>query len=227
ECLNKGKFRNTSEKSTFERLQETFCVKSIDDLFKLVAGEKIINCDGTPTSIEEFFWKPEYFNKGGRFELLSYLYIPSNIRKYLYVNADFQYKGKEVNKLSVGQRGTFYVCLKLATDPFGSPFVFDQPEDDLDNEFIMAQLVPLFRKIKKYRQVIIVTHNANLVVNTDAEQVIVADNQGENIRYRAGSVEDGNVKDNSGIRADICNILEGGSYAFEKRERKYGIQEFA
>ncbi|HDI3246513.1 TPA: DNA repair protein, partial [Vibrio cholerae] len=72
ECLNKGKFRNTSEKSTFERLQETFCVKSIDDLFKLVAGEKIINCDGTPTSIEEFFWKPEYFNKGGRFELLSY-----------------------------------------------------------------------------------------------------------------------------------------------------------
>ncbi|ENQ4671543.1 TPA: DNA repair protein [Vibrio cholerae] len=227
ECLNKGKFRSTSEKSTFERLQETFCVKSIDDLFKLVAGEKIINCDGTPTSIEEFFWKPEYFNKGGRFELLSYLYIPSNIRKYLYVNADFQYKGKEVNKLSVGQRGTFYVCLKLATDPFGSPFVFDQPEDDLDNEFIMAQLVPLFRKIKKYRQVIIVTHNANLVVNTDAEQVIVADNQGENIRYRAGSVEDGNVKDNSGIRADICNILEGGSYAFEKRERKYGIQEFA
>ncbi|MBJ6958347.1 DNA repair protein, partial [Vibrio cholerae] len=46
ECLNKGKFRNTSEKSTFERLQETFCVKSIDDLFKLVAGEKVINCDG-------------------------------------------------------------------------------------------------------------------------------------------------------------------------------------
>ena len=111
-----------------------------------------------------------------------------------------KYKGKEVNKFSVGQRGTFYVCMKLATDPFGSPFVFDQPEiDDLDNEFIMAQLVPLFRKIKKYRQVIIVTHNANLVVNTDAEQIIVADNQGENIRYRAGSVEDGNVKENAGI----------------------------
>lgn len=227
ECLNRGKFRSTSEKSTFARLQETFCVKSIGDLFKLLTGEKIINCDGTPTSIEEFFWKPEFFNKGGRFELLSYLYTPSSIRKYLYVNADYQYKGKEVNKLSVGQRGTFYVCLKLATDPFGSPFVFDQPEDDLDNEFIMAQLVPLFRKIKKYRQVIIVTHNANLVVNTDAEQIIVADNQGENIRYRAGSVEDGNVKENAGIRADICNILEGGSYAFEKRERKYGIQELA
>lgn len=227
ECLNRGKFRSTSEKSTLIRLQETFCVNSLEDFFKLLTGEKIINCDGTPTSIEGFFWKSEFFNKGGRFELLNYLYAPSNIRKYLYANADFQYKGKSVNKLSVGQRGTFYVCLKLATDPFGSPFVFDQPEDDLDNEFIMAQLVPLFRKIKKYRQVIIVTHNANLVVNTDAEQIIVAENQGENIRYVAGSLEDGNVKENRGIRADICNILEGGSYAFEKRERKYGIQELA
>ena len=227
ECLNRGKFRSTSEKSTFDRLQETFCVRSIDDFFKLLSGVKIINCDGVPTSIEEFFWKPEFFNKGGRFELLNYLYSPTHIRKYLYANADFQYKGKTVNKLSVGQRGTFYVCLKLATDPFGSPFVFDQPEDDLDNEFIMSKLVPLFRKIKKYRQVIIVTHNANLVVNTDAEQIIIADNQGESIRYTSGSVEDGNVKENRGIRADICNILEGGRYAFEKRERKYGIQELA
>ncbi|MGE6317931.1 TrlF family AAA-like ATPase [Shewanella baltica] len=227
ECINRGKFRSTTDKSTFDRLKETFCINSIDDFFKLLTGEKIINCDGVPKSIEEFVWMPEFFNKGGRFELLNYLYSPSNIKKYLYANADFEYKGKTVNKLSVGQRGTFYVCLKLATDPFGSPFVFDQPEDDLDNEFIMLQLVPLFRKIKKYRQVIIVTHNANLVVNTDAEQIIIAENQGESIRYISGSVEDGNVNENVGIRADICNILEGGSYAFEKRERKYGIQELA
>ena len=227
ECINKGKFRSTGEKTTFQRLQETFCVHTVEDLFDLLAGKEIINCDNTPTSIEGFFWKSEYFNKGGRFELLNYLYSSANIRKYLYANADFQYKGKTVNKLSVGQRGTFYVCLKLATDPFGSPFVFDQPEDDLDNEFIMQQLVPLFRKIKKYRQVIIVTHNANLVVNTDAEQIIIAENEGENIQYKSGAVEDGNVQKNKSIRADICNILEGGSYAFEKRERKYGIQELA
>lgn len=227
DCVHKGKFRNTSEKSTFERLNETFCVNSVDDLFKLLSGEKIINCEGTLLSIEEFFCKPDYFSKGQRFALLSYLFLPSNIKKYLYANADFQYKGKTVNRLSVGQRGTFYVCLKLATDPFGSPFVFDQPEDDLDNEFIMSQLVPLFRKIKKYRQVIIVTHNANLVVNTDAEQIIIAENQGERIRYKSGSVEDGNIKANRGIKAEICNILEGGSEAFEKRERKYGIQELA
>jgi len=225
DCVNKGKFRGTVDKSTQDRLQETFGVSSANDFFRLLKGEKIINCDLDKISIEDFFWKTEFFNKGGRFELLSYLYSPSNIKKYLYANADFQYKEKTVGKLSVGQRGTFYVCLKLATDPFGSPFVFDQPEDDLDNEFIMLQLVPLFRKIKKYRQVIIVTHNANLVVNTDAEQIIIAENLGDNIAYHSGSVEDGSVKENKGIKAAICNILEGGSYAFEKRERKYGIQD--
>jgi len=57
---------------------------------------------------------------------------------------------------------------------FSQPLVFDQPEDDLDNEFIIKELVEIFRGIKKFRQAIFVTHNANLVVNADAEQVIVA-----------------------------------------------------
>lgn len=223
-CINRGKFRTTSDKTTLKRLEETFCIRTKEDFFNLLSGNQLIKVDGEQKSIEDFFWLSEYFNQGGRFELLNYLFSPASIKNYLYVNADFEYKSKTVDKLSVGQRGTFYVSLKLATDPFGSPFVFDQPEDDLDNEFIMKQLVPLFRKIKKYRQVIIVTHNANLVVNTDVEQVIVANNEGEVISYFAGAVEDGNVLNNTGIRASICNILEGGSYAFEKREKKYGIQ---
>ncbi|EAU9218929.1 DNA repair protein, partial [Salmonella enterica] len=134
------------------------------------------------------------------------------------------YKGKTVDQLSVGQRGTFYVSLKLATDPFGSPFVFDQPEDDLDNSFIMKQLVPLFKKIKKYRQVIIVTHNANLVINSDSEQVIVANYDGDVISYEVGAIEDGNIRMQQGIRHHICSILEGGHIAFSVREKKYGIQ---
>jgi len=234
-CLNKGKFRSIQSKTTTQRLQETFGVTTIDDFFGLISGAKQITCEGEvdengnikKIAIEDLFWKPEYFNQGGRFELLNYLFSPENIKNYLYVNAEFEYKGKTVDKLSVGQRGTFYVCLKLATDPFGSPFVFDQPEDDLDNDFIMGQLVPLFSQIKKYRQVIIVTHNANLVVNTDAEQIIVASNECEVISYESGALEDGSVTRNVGTRASICNILEGGSYAFEKRERKYGIQTLA
>jgi len=226
-CLNSGKFRAKGSQSTVDRLKETFNVETEEDYFKLVSGEEIVKINEENKRIEDLFWQSEFFNKGGRFELHNYLFSPSSIKNYLYVNAVFTYKGKTVNKLSVGQRGTFYVSLKLATDPFGSPFVFDQPEDDLDNEFIMQQLVPLFRKIKKYRQVIIVTHNANLVVNTDVEQVIVANNDNEVISYHAGAIEDGNVVDDEGIRADICNILEGGSFAFEKREKKYGIQALA
>lgn len=110
-----------------------------------------------------------------------------------------------------------YVCLKLATDSFLKPFIFDQPEDDLDNNFIMNELVPLFRKIKKYRQVIIVNHNANLVVNADAELVIVAENNDENISCKSGSIENPNVGE------QICQILEGGKEAFEKSEKKYGL----
>lgn len=81
----------------------------------------------------------------------------------------------------------------------------------------MNELVPLFRKIKKYRQVIVVTHNANLVVNADAEQIIVAENIDENISYKSGSIE------NTEIREKICQILEGGRVAFASREKKYGL----
>jgi hypothetical protein len=223
-CVNKGKFRASAEKSSAEKLISTFCVQTKEDFFRLLSGQKMMNVDGVMCSIEEFFWKEEFFNQGGRYELINYLFSPISIQDYLYVNADFTYKGKPVHKLSVGQRGTFYVCLKLATDPFGSPFIFDQPEDDLDNEFIVNQLVPLFNTIKKYRQVIIVTHNANLVVNSDAEQVIVASNDGDLISYSAGALEDGDVRAGTGVRSKVCSILEGGHTAFEKRERKYCMQ---
>lgn len=222
-CLNRGKFRASGERTTRQKLEETFHVTDSTSLLQLLSGQKIISIGEKSVSIEEFFWESEYFNQGGRYELMNYLFNPRSLQNYYYVNAQFTYKGKPVSKLSVGQRGTFYVCLKLATDPFGSPFVFDQPEDDLDNEFIVSDLVPLFKSIKKYRQVIIVTHNANLVVNSDAEQVIVASNDGEIISYAGGALEDGNVRDEQGIKAMVCRILEGGHTAFENRERKYGI----
>ncbi|KAA5842097.1 DNA repair protein [Pseudomonas chlororaphis] len=222
-CLNRGKFRSSGEKNTRQKLEETFNVTDSASFLKLISGQKIVFIGQKIVSIEQFFWESEYFNQGGRYELMNYLFNPRSIQSYYYVNAQFTYKGKPVSKLSVGQRGTFYVCLKLATDPFGSPFVFDQPEDDLDNEFIVSDLVPLFKSIKKYRQVIIVTHNANLVVNADAEQVIVASNDGDIISYTGGALEDGNVRDEQGIKAMVCRILEGGHTAFENRERKYGI----
>ena len=225
-CLNRGRFRAAGELTTQDRLREVFRISSIDEFRALLANEPMLvlpECPDNKLTIEAFFWRDEYFNSQGPDALLSYLFSPEQIQRYLNVRADFEYKGKTVEKLSAGQRGTFYVCLKLATDAFGSPFVFDQPEDDLDNEFIMHSLVPLFRKIKQYRQVIIVTHNANLVVNCDAEQVIIAANNDEVISYRSGALEYGDHGAENSMRKAICDVLEGGRQAFEAREQKYGM----
>jgi len=139
-------------------------------------------------------------------------------KNYLYVIPEIKFMDKKLEQLSVGQRGTLYLLLQLATNTFSSPIIFDQPEDDLDNEFITTELVGLFKELKQYRQIIISTHNANLVVTADAEQVIVANNNNETLTYISGSLE------NSKIISSVCKILEGGIDAFRKREKKYNIK---
>jgi len=136
-------------------------------------------------------------------------------RDYLYVIPQIRFMNKTLDQLSVGQRGTLYLLLQLATNTFSSPLFFDQPEDDLDNEFITKELVNLFKELKLYRQIIISTHNANLVVTADAEQVIIAKNKDECLSYTSGALE------NNEIIEFVCNILEGGKNAFEKRKNKY------
>jgi energy-coupling factor transporter ATP-binding protein EcfA2 len=139
----------------------------------------------------------------------------SERKEYLSTIVEISYNGKTLEKLSAGQKGTLYLLLQLATKAFSTPLIFDQPEDDLDNEFIIEELIDLFKELKKYRQIIIVTHNANLVVTADTEQVVVANNNNENITYFSGSLED------HAIIKNVCRILEGGKNAFEKRKRRY------
>ena len=221
--MNGNKFKPTSTQSSFDRLEGFFGVSSIDDYKRLLSGDlKIELDDDTSVTIYELSRLEEYFNSSS-VSLLEYMTQSKYQKSYASVNAKVKYKGKTPEKLSVGQRGTFYLCMKLATDPFGSPFVFDQPEDDLDNEFIVEELVPIFKKIKKYRQVIIATHNANLVVNADAEQVIVARNNEESLSYFTGSLEHTLELPEFGIRENVCKVLEGGKDAFSKREMKYGM----
>lgn len=116
----------------------------------------------------------------------------------------------------MGQKGT--VLLKILLAEGDHPLIIDQPEENLDNKFVYEALVDAFREAKKKRQIIVATHNANLVVNTDAEQVIVAEFDSNKISYRWGSIE------NPGIREDITRLLEGGKEAFIRREMKYGIR---
>ncbi len=215
--LNLQKFRQTQAQSRNDRLLETFNVNDQVSFKRLLKGEKIVSVHGDDKIGLTELLDSDYFVRDGSREFLRVCLLSRYREKFWKVLSSSKYKGKEIYQLSVGQRGTFYVCLKLATDPFLKPFVFDQPEDDLDNDFIMHHLVPIFKKIKKYRQVIIVTHNANLVVNADAEQVIIAVNEEETLNYDSGGIE------NVDIRDQICNILEGGKDAFTKREQKYGF----
>lgn len=216
DILNGTKFRDSMHIAGMDKMKRMIGVNSLDDFYSFCKGMPIGTIDDSRVTIDDIC-EQDFFISNTSYTLYEYIYLKRYYREYLKVIPRLTYKGKPPEKLSVGQRGTFYLCLRLATDPFGSPFVFDQPEDDLDNEFITENLVPIFKKIKKYRQVIIATHNANLVVNADAEQVIVAKNNEEIITFTSGSLE------NSDIKYNVCRILEGGKDAFMSRENKYGF----
>ena len=115
--------------------------------------------------------------------------------------------------------------VKIALDDADDrPLIVDQPEENLDPKSIYDELVPLFRAAKAKRQVVLVTHNANLVVNTDADQVIVASagahapGQLPPITYTSGGLEE------AAIRKLVCDILEGGEAAFRERARRLRVR---
>jgi DNA repair ATPase RecN len=187
-------------KNNRQAQKDWFKINSLESFFEFIRERYIAAYN------ENAFYK-ETFTKA--------FFDESIRRKYIRVYPVLKYQGKDLNKISVGQKGTVYLKMMLATEAFSKPIIFDQPEDDLDNEFIMEDLIELFKNLKKYRQVIIVTHNANLVVNADAEQIIIAKNEKGKLNYSSGSLENQTINDN------ICKILEGGRTAFEKRRDKY------
>lgn len=124
---------------------------------------------------------------------------------------------REFSKLSLGQQQSILLALMLSANS-DKPLIIDQPEDNLDGEFIYSTLVPVLRRAKERRQVIIVTHNANVAVLGDAEQIIVmkANNDHSEIVSR-GSI------DRSDTRDAACAILEGAKEAFARRAKMYGF----
>ncbi len=143
---------------------------------------------------------------------------------HISIGYGIQYDGVDINQLSPGTRGVVLLLLYLAIDSDDDrPLLIDQPEENLDPQSIYEELVPLFRTAKMRRQIIIVTHNANLVVNTDADQVIVATcgpHRPGNlpvIKYESGGLE------NPLIREKVCAILEGGERAFKERAKRLRV----
>ena len=125
---------------------------------------------------------------------------------------------KDLSILSPGEKGALLLVFYLLLDMDNSPLILDQPEDNLDNDSVANILVDFIKYAKKKRQIIIVTHNPNLAVVADAEQVIyvsIDKKDGCNFVVESGSIE------NPIINKHIVDVLEGAMPAFRKRDNKY------
>jgi len=123
-----------------------------------------------------------------------------------------------IEQLSPGQRGALLLIFYLLVDKGRNPIILDQPEENLDNETVVSLLVPVLTEAKKERQIIMVTHNPNLAVVCDAEQVIYSTfnrKSGATIEYLSGSIE------NPIINSRVVDVLEGTKPAFDNRRIKY------
>ncbi|HRH88440.1 MAG TPA: ABC transporter, partial [Rubrivivax sp.] len=151
---------------------------------------------------------------------------PQEFLDFLYglTYADLKYglllKGVELERLSPGQRGALLLIFYLLVDQDRAPIILDQPEENLDNETVYNLLVTVIHRARANRQVILVTHNANLAVACDAEQIIVCGLEttpvGPRITYTSGAIEEAE------IRRAVVDVLEGTQPAFDNRRRKYG-----
>lgn len=176
------------------------------------------------------------YKSGNHNEEVTLEFISSN---WFGVSFVLTYQHDQFDNMSQGKQSFVILKLLLEFSKKECPILIDQPEDSLDNRAIYNELVKYLIDKKKKRQIILVTHNSNVVVSADAEQIIVANQNGDKslnfdgykFQYVSGGLEFTKEKDENieftlfsqGIREHVCEILEGGNEAFKKREQKYGI----
>ena len=144
-----------------------------------------------------------------------YNYIGS--MEYLKSQYILKLGNKDLKQLSPGERGIVLLIFYLSLSKSNIPLIIDQPEDNLDNQSVYNKLVPCIKNAKKNRQIIIVTHNPNIAVACDSEQIIYCEinKKTSEISYISGSIE------NRVIRKRVVDILEGTMPAFDLRRQKY------
>lgn len=170
--------------------------------------------------------------------------VESGLRELLtdWYNVNYAVKmdNDRIQDMSPGKKALVLLRLLISLAESKCPILIDQPEDDLDNRSIFDELIGFIREKKIDRQIIAVTHNANIVIGGDAELVIVANQNGGNspnrqyqFEYRGGSIENNSpvsdendcvlpgILNQKGMQEHICEILEGGERAFELRRQKY------
>ncbi|WP_433778782.1 TrlF family AAA-like ATPase [Flavobacterium anhuiense] len=175
--------------------------------------------------------------KGGNTEKESCKKI---LTDFFFDHWDVKSDNDDIHKMSTGKASFILLKLIIKLSNENGPILIDQPEDNLDNRSVSKELVKFLKEKKKERQIILVTHNPNIVVNADAENIIVANQKGQNdsetsspyqFDYINGALENNSPKDENekdllksmGIREHIADIVEGGKEAFKKREEKYGF----
>lgn len=160
--------------------------------------------------------------------------IRSLLKNYYDISYDLMQGNDRLGQMSPGKKGIILFQLFLHMSSSQDPILIDQPEDNLDNRTVYQELNDFIKEKKLQRQIIIVSHNSNLVVSTDSENIIVAHQNSDGIspkfEYINGSLEntftkneEKNILKKQGIRKHVCDILEGGVEAFKKRERKYNL----
>lgn len=173
--------------------------------------------DGKKTHVEII---NQLRNKSSELDFYDFIYSLN----YLQPRYLLKFDGKNLNELSPGERGIVLLIFYLLIDKDTKPLIIDQPEENLDNQTIYKMLVVAIKEGKKRRQVFIVTHNPNLAVVCNAEQVISCEIDRENnnqVTYYSGPIED--VR----IREAIVNILEGTRPAFNYRRKQYEPSEIS
>lgn len=166
------------------------------------------------------------------------LTVTKEIRFFAELESD-RIGGFGRSSMTPGKQALFALTLILNESQEPWPLLIDQPEDDLDSRSIYDTIVPYLMERKRERQIIMASHNANLVIGADTEEVIVANRHGadrpnkdsQTFEYLTGSLENSQNNNNtsptilgrSGIREHACEILDGGEEAFRKRREKYKI----
>lgn len=166
------------------------------------------------------------------------LTLAPTVRFYAVLDGD-RIGGFERSSMTPGKQALFALTLTLSESDEPWPLLIDQPEDDLDSRSIYDVIVPYLKARKRERQILMVSHNANLVIGADSEQVVVANRHGADrpnreqreFDYCTGSLEHtmpsrddvSEVLWQCGVREHACQILDGGEEAFQKRRDKYRI----
>jgi len=168
--------------------------------------------------------------------------IKNLLEDYFFDYWKITYKNDKLGEMSTGKASFVILMLIIGLSKSKSPILIDQPEDNLDNRSITRDLMNYLKNKKTERQIIVVTHNSNIVVNSDAENVIVSNQKGQNdlestseylFDYINGPIEKTQLLNNSetdllksmGIREHIAEIVEGGKDAFILREKKYRFEK--